>query len=518
MYQRTQRARRRLGFAQWRRLSDPFFTVAFPIALLAAIWVAYVTWSTALSDAERLTGPRRLQWLDSQGVAAAEHWRDSCGGDPLLRTLTTSDAVWASCPATTDPPRLGAFVALLPERGEARVHTGADDGLELERTEGIRPGPLGQLGIVYRAADGGLLAIVASPMDGLSGPYPLVTDAAWPVLLGLDWEAGAFEIIVRAASPGGSSARVALFSLAPSGQLARRWLSFERICDPQWLRCDVQAAYRQPGASVWRFLVAAGEPPTLWSIVETGVRFEVAGFDFGWDARQDTDLTIAGLLIELPMRLRAAFTVHGEVEALTPDAVAQFAGWSHDYIATNGSLSWRSQYTMAGSALMLERGQGHLIGVERSERRSDALFAYRQRAGVTLAQATIGRIPRDCGDLLTGALVDRRQGGHWLVSPSGCVMAVSEDAQRADPLSLTAHLLRRGSTCTDCRSVGTLSALGWVLFGLPVSLVAGFGLIELMGGRRRRIAPPPAFRILTVTVLLYDVSAALLLIELLPLL
>jgi hypothetical protein len=64
--------------------------------------------------------------------------------------------------------------------------------------------------------------------------------------------------------------------------------------------------------------------------------------------------------------------------------------------------------------------------------------------------------------LARGALVPRARGGHWLVTPEGCYLALADDLGRADPIATITHLRQRPSV---------VLALVWIVLGFPVVVV-----------------------------------------------
>jgi hypothetical protein len=494
------------------------FKIAFAVALSAGLWVVGVT-AVRAWDGARLTAARRLDWRAADGTELAASDRPTCLGDPQLRTLLRDEELWGSCLPGAGAPS-GAYVRYRPAQGDVTLAWQLPDALPLAVTEGLRPGPSAQLGIVYRTPDGVLAAAVAGP-NGWARRPEVLARAPRALLLGLDWWGASLEIVWAPAPsvdrPDGWNEPV-ITTWHADGTTSQRTLDRSLICDPRWLRCGAQAAYRQRGATVWRLLVSMAEPATLWTVVETGIRHRVEGFDFPWDARDDTDLTASGLLLEAALRLRGIFTAAGEFRPLSGEVVAQFAGWSHDYLADDGALGWRPQFALADATVFAEQAGGSVVGVEVPVEQPERLLAYRLEGTAVASRAVLGRVTPDCPHLAAGSLVPRASGGHWLVSASGCVMGVAANSERADPLGLFGHLARGGSLCTDCRRVGPLVALGWVLLGLPLSLGV---TVVVVGWRRRgsyRTLGVPLHRLLIVPVLMYDVSAALLLIDLLPML
>jgi hypothetical protein len=492
------------------------YKVALAVALAAGLWVAGVTAARAFGD-ERLTAARRLDWRDPSGATLAPERRPACGEDPLLRTVLRGEELWSSCSPGASLPG-GAYVRFRPADGDALLTWALPSDRPLARTEGLRPGPSGQLGIVYRTTSGELMAAVAVAEGWARPPEPLTSEPR-SVLLGLDWWGASLEVVW---APAPSVDRAdgwndpAVTTLHADGSTSQRAFDREVLCLPRWHRCGVQAAFRQRGASVWRLLVSMAEPATLWNVVETGIRQRVDGFDFPWDARDDTDLTASGLLVEAALRLRGIFTSTGEFQPLRGEVVAQFAGWSHDYVATEGVLSWRPQFAMADSTVFAEEPEGDVVGVEAPRDRPETLLAYRLRGNELASRAPVGRLTPDCAQLATGSLVPRPQGGHWLVSTGGCVMGLDPEGQRDDPLGIFGHVARGGSLCVDCRRMGPILALGWVLLGLPLSVGLTVGIVALRRRGSYRLLREPLSRALLVPVLLYDVSAALLLIDLMP--
>ncbi len=104
------------------------------------------------------------------------------------------------------------------------------------------------------------------------------------------------------------------------------------------------------------------------------------------------------------------------------------------------------------------------------------------------------------------------------MAPSGCFMAVSPEIERADPLGLTEHLRSAGSTCLDCHEQRLVWAFIWIVIGLPICLAVGYGVVAFRRWQLLGMAPAGTWPILILAVLVFDISAILLVRLVLPLL
>lgn len=123
----------------------------------------------------------------------------------------------------------------------------------------------------------------------------------------------------------------------------------------------------------------------------------------------------------------------------------------------------------------------------------------------TVHVGTLARdLPHTCASLFRGTWVERPQKqGHWLVSPTGCLLAVDPSWKRLDSLNIVEHLQQRAKAFRSLPPPPW--TLLWLLCGGPFCLGLGWFIRQQV---YENGTPPvhPSFLILNVAAFLYLLS------------
>jgi hypothetical protein len=478
---------------------------ALVLALLPALSVAGIGWVKALDHSDYRTAARSVRWLGPHREALAE--RPMCAGDIHLAMVVDGPRIWTVCS--------GALAQLDLVRGEGRIAWRFPTALEPQWTVGVLPGPGGRLAIVSAVA-GGLSLAIAGPSGWVRSPAHLPGGGALAPqvgFLGMAFRGDTLEVAVRPTTTDddtGQRTSPIVIAYPPSGAPVETVVSRDRLGCPAG-SCIVQSAYLHPSALRWHFLLYAfTEPPdSLTDVSQDGTR-TVLDRTLGFAAREAIVRTSSGALVTSVLSARVVQSRDGRITPLATTPAGLFPRSS--YVAmVDGELRPMWRFTEPAPLY----GVVHAIGTRTVvTRRNDpqfqdpALDAWR-----VLTISDVGEsapeIPARidaCTDLPNGVFLPRPEGGFWLVDASGCYIALDASLRRADPRGLLEHLSLRGSGYHDWREPSHPAKLLFVLLGLLVLVPLG-----LLAERRRAGAAVGA-------LWLYTVSAALMLVQLWPLL
>ena len=482
--------------------------VAFGVALAAALALTGWGWLEILQRDEWATGARRVTWLGPDGAplqgadGAGAQGGAPCsdGGDTKLSALVVGGSVWTTCARPANGP--AGLARIDVAEGLGRLAWPVPAELPLVWSVAALPHPdRPWLGYVYRArVDGGdaLTAAVAGP-DGWLAPPAALPGGTNTRILGLGWAGERFEVALvptTAADPYGHEAGALVVAIAAGQPPAPRDVPRGRLCTRGGL-CQLLAAARPSPDGPWQFVVdsaPSGEPRVTWRVTEDGAVREALPEHPGHAL--EVDGTAVGLLDLENAMARFRLTPDGLLEPrqplVDPEGAHLTGGYFHSHAGRLRIDPHRIQISETTIATYLPYGDA-LAGLfyERREAEDDELLLSGLGGGVepVAPEHVVARtFSYSCGSLYRGVLVPRDPGGWWLASPDGCYVALSQDLERADPLGVVEHLLRRGSICIDWREPGHVVHLAWVLFGLPVALLLGAAVARLRRRKGARLA------------------------------
>ena len=499
------------------------------IAIATGVVLTAWGWWQLVQLKDGATGPRQLIWRGPDGGALNEAATKLCRGEDDFAALVVGDVVWTSCPVPPLPADAagaafaGGLARLVPAQGEAKSVWPAPPELPLRSILAVRPHPIRPwLGVVYGGTvDSGLgvAGAIAGPEGWLVPPARLPGRSS--DVLGVAWVGERFEIGLGSTLEAADADRVrdpVIVSLAANSAAATRDVPLTPLCHcPNPRFCDPQAAVRT-AEGPWRFIVACaagGGGWTTWRVAEDG---SGAALERGDRVlRHDLDATAAGLL-EMPLERdgQAVFrlTPEGHVEPRAPTVLANGVALDRaQIVAAEGTLQRVTRVctygdTLDGRSFGHRGGQGALfdrLGPAVDDRpRDDRVLSSWSATGSDVTALHVVARTAGAGTLLSrGALVPRAKGGSWLVALDGTYVVLTDDLRRADPLGIVEHLRRGGSFEAAPGAPTFVVLLAWVLFGLPVTLLAA----AVVMGFRRRSGPRPAIYLL-VAAALYVLPAA----------
>ena len=161
--------------------------------------------------------------------------------------------------------------------------------------------------------------------------------------------------------------------------------------------------------------------------------------------------------------------------------------YTDSYRFGDHGLELLQRWRFADTALVQRVGDG-LVMTEYRKRGAEETLVVSPFEGVPYGKSQpVARTRRhySCGELFEGAFAPRPGGGHWLVTPDGCNVALGQALERQDGLSIREHLERRGSLMMSWKESRHEWMLSWALFGLPISILLG-----ALGGWIRERARP----------------------------
>jgi hypothetical protein len=441
---------------------------------------------------------------------------EGCHGDIGFTALVHRGALWTTC-GEQDQLSYTALARIDPAAGEARLNWRFPASLPLAHTLAIAPGPNGELGIVYRhsGANGPLAAGIAGTKGWQREPVALDAGASSEVL-GAAWVDGAFQVVVR----GGSDIRAMLKAeprvITVGAGLARSpFLSTGPVCPDERSWCTPSMAFRRDNR--WWLVVETGKDAVELS--RDGTRRTSAWhLEKPFMLSEKVENSVAALL----KRPSLASHVLGPDGALHEPAAGPPAPfevtYAWNYYDTDAGylrhrILWAATVPFFTSAQALGDHVIALAAPERDENMHVLEITDPKRPRETIvAKTTVF----SCGELQVGTFLPRPGGGHFLVDPSGCYLALGDDLTRADPLGLLEHLRRRGSIGIDWNERSHAWMLAWVLFGLPLATLITWAVAWLWSRARKR-EPMPWPRRLVWGAGVYVVTAGWMLLRLVPL-
>jgi hypothetical protein len=450
-------------------------------------------------DAGR-TGARVVTWFGPDGervprVRAGDPYPfDGCHGDIGLTGLLHGGALWTVC-SPRDRLSFSALARIDPAAGEAHMRWPFPVALSNEHTVALAPGPDGALGVVYRYSNvNGPLAVAVAGPDGWTRA-PITLDAgASSTPLGVAWVGDSLEVVVK----GGEDVRAMVNAepevISVGAEVTHApFLSSGAMCEPEHA-CSAGVAFRSDG----RWWVALEGGPRPVNVARDGTRAPSRWPDDNavmLDAHVDNSVT--GVL-RRPVLGRLVLGQDGALQEPPADPPPPFeptAAWSY-YDTDAGYLRHRPMWAAVTPTFVTAHsldGRPVALSVPESDdnlRVIDLGDPAKPRETI-VAKATV----YSCGELQAGTFLPRPGGGHFLVSPSGCYLAVGDDLSRADPLDVLEHLRRRGSLGVDWDEPSHALMLAWVLFGLPLALLLAEGLSFVWSRARATTSGPRSRRI-----------------------
>jgi hypothetical protein len=479
------------------------------VTLAAALLFAAIPVKRLLDRDDWLTGARRVDWYGERGESLPRAFERPgydarCTGDIRWRALIWGETVWTVCDKTPEHAEGGlARIDLGAGRGDLRWPIPAEHPWQW--TEGLLPGPAGELAVVYHS-ERRLVAALAGPDGWLAGPEPLVGGTSR--LLGVAAVDGDFEIALVPSSdedPYAVWSAPVIATMAPGRSLAFRDVALETLCpdDAGFRSCHPKLAVR--GESGWEFLIYTGEAP-MPLISEDGRARQTGWDDAGFLADQELDATAAGKVVQNPLSVKARVGPDGVIAR--SDTAAPITGdaspFSGLYTVDDGVLRWRPEWyesrddddsTSISAFAQVVDGRTWIVEHRRPWPGPDGMMPRRDHV-LALIDATDPDEPAEnlvarvygfsCGDLSRPAIVPRPAGGMWLAA-GGCFVAIDEHGQRADPLALREHLRRRGSVGIDWNERRHVGFLVFAVGGLPV--LVGLGAVAGLAHARQRARP-----------------------------
>lgn len=444
------------------------------------------------------TGARNVVWVDAEGRPLSEEvlsYGVGCHGDINLTTLVDGASVWTACTSSEALPH-GGLARIDPGEGRGETAWRMPPELPLGWVTLIAPGPKAQLGVVYRVhGPANVMAVaIAGPHGWVRAPEFLMHDEGGQVLAAA-WRGDRFE--VASLRPAG----VTISAYAIDGPAIEEVTPVEDVCPPlpetalgPSVTCQIQGAYVRDGESRWRFVVnrsLAPKDPAL-DVTREG---ETTPMPLGSGPLfYQVDFSVAGRLVENPITAEHVLMADGSVvpAASPPSLPGQLSPFGGHYLRDGALLrrvpSWLVM--SSGTDFVYQVGERYLLmQYVVSETEQDELLTVQELAasGVAVAPPTVlaRAFSFACGDLTQAAFVPRPEGGWWAVQPRGCYVALDADGTRADPLTVSEHLERRGSIGMDWHEWWHFGSLMFVLMGLPLALVLAGGSAWLLARSRR---------------------------------
>lgn len=475
-------------------------------AALAAAIVGYAWFRVATFSAA--TGPRRVQWYDTDGQAIdTAPVGASLGSITLGEGLVLEDRliVW-----TGKGERGGrqGLASIDPARGTARIawpHA-SKYGVTIEAAavrdrdtfavllHSARDTAAGTLSYnaVGIAGRDGWLREPTTVHEWKAGPSPADDVRA----IGMAWIDGAVEVALL-------TTRVsAVASVEEAVSIVRIGMTEAPVVRSQSFACDCSVELALPGATGWTLVVrdegkvmladAAGTlspaPDTLrdldgwhWDRSALGLR---PALGRGAEPRIERDGTRTEVTTPVPgwEPYILQYRMEWADGALHPSRVWHSPG-DDRYRVLARRLGERTVFTSSDNDRELE-----LVGATPEGLRP-------------VVRADMG------GRFHYGAFLPRAQGGYYWLTGRGEYVTLDAALHRIDSLSLSHHLRTRGSTGDFIDEEEHVWKMGWALFGLPILLVVALGLA--WRSREWRLAA-------TVACVVYAVSGSVVLVKVLP--
>lgn len=472
------------------------------------------------------TGARVVTWYGASGEAIPRESPgvlypfDGCTGDIGVTGLVHGGALWTTC-GPDDRAGLTALARIDPSSGEGRMRWAFPPELALSHTVAIVPRADGALGIVYRhSVVNGLLALAVAGPDGWERAPIAIDDAPAArelpdSVLGAAWVDGVLELVVLRWNDESAPERrsVMVTTLAAEPRVAP-FLAEGPLCPPTSV-CTTSMALRRDGRwwlvlETERGLVELARDgtrqPSAWRVANAAMMSE------------QVDNAMTGILHDpsLGSSVLGSDGSLGEPGQGSPGGLEITSAWRY-FDSDSGHLSRRRLGASLGPTFMTTQWLGA---------RAIALTASESDDDLRVIDVTDVEHPREhvvakttvfsCGELQTGTFLPRDGGGHWLVSSSGCYVALADDLSRADPIGLLDHLRRRGSIGIDWHEHSHELMLGWIVFGMPLTVLA-VGAQSALRSRKRKSPPSALSPVLAWALGAYLVSAGWMLLQIAPL-
>jgi hypothetical protein len=328
-----------------------------------------------------------------------------------------------------------------------------------------------------------IVAAVAGEQGWVFEPTT-IADAEQTRFLGMGWKHDVLEVAVaRRAHRGASAAEeVLLVRLLPGGRAVEKVWPRPTLCRDVEGCGSLRAAYLHAGDGTWRVIMDGGQ--SLWEVTPEG---EARDLERPWSPTivwlAAGQLTVNDELLTESLAPNGTF-----VDLMTPPLPIQpESRYTDCYRFGAHGLELFPRWRFADTALVQRAGE-RLAMTEHRKRGAEEALVVSPFEGVPYGKSSpIARARRHygCGELFRGAFVPRPGGGHWLVTPEGCNVALHQALDRQDGLSVREHLERRGSLMMRWKERRHEWMLSWALFGLPICIVLG-----ALGGWIRERARP----------------------------